>query len=532
MENPTQSPWTPNPITLEIFANLFSSVAQEMGVALQRSSLSPNIKERRDFSCIVCDQNGDMVAQAAHIPVHLGSATLSIKEAIKSLSPERGDVIVMNDPFKGGTHLPDITMVSAVFLQSDDPGPKFYVANRAHHADIGGIAPGSMPISEELYQEGLIIPPLKLVRKGEIDQNLLSLILANVRTPWERRGDIEAQIASLRVGEKRLKEICAEKGPDEAFNYGKALQDYSEKILRSILRSIPDGSYEAEDFLDDDGYGSGPLPIRVRISIKGETAEIDFTGSAKQTRGNLNCTYAITVSAVIYVFRLIVGHEAPANSGSLRPLNIIAPPGSIVNSEAPAAVAGGNVETSQRIVDTLLLALSKSMPEAIPAASQGTMNNLTIGSSGRLAEGAFAYYETIGGGAGAGPNGHGASGLHTHMTNTLNTPVEALEQGYPLIVERYELREGSGGKGKFKGGDGVRRDIRLLTSAHVSLITERRNNGPYGLEGASLGEVGRNRLIRSNGELEDLPSKCSFRAEPGDIISILTPGGGGWGFEE
>lgn len=503
-----------------------------MGVVLQRSSLSPNIKERRDFSCIVCDQKGNMIAQAAHIPVHLGSATLSIKEAIKSLSPERGDVIVMNDPFKGGTHLPDITMVSAVFLQSDDPGPKFYVANRAHHADIGGIAPGSMPISEELYQEGLIIPPLKLVKNGKIDQNALSLILANVRTPWERRGDIEAQMASLNVGERRLKEICAEKGAEEALNYGEALQDYSEKILRSILRSIPDGHYEAEDFLDDDGYGAGPLPIRVKISIKGEIAEIDFTGSAKQTRGNLNSTYAITVSAVIYVFRLIVGHHAPANSGSLRTLKINAPKGTIVNAIAPAAVAGGNVETSQRIVDTLLLALSKAMPEAIPAASQGTMNNLTIGSSGRLDEGSFAYYETIGGGAGAGPSGDGASGLHTHMTNTLNTPVEALEQGYPLIVERYELRDGSGGNGKFMGGNGIRRDIKLLTSAQVSLITERRSTGPYGLCGASGGAVGKNTLIRSNGRIEDLPSKCSFRASPGDVISVLTPGGGGWGPEE
>jgi N-methylhydantoinase B len=500
-----------------------------MGVALRRASLSPNIKERCDFSCMICDGAGDMVAQAAHIPVHLGSGVFAVKEALKSCSPQYDDIIIMNDPFRGGTHLPDITMVAPVFIDPDEPAPDFYVANRAHHADVGGMAPGSMPISEELFQEGLIIPPLKIVGAGEINEDLLSIILSNVRTPWERRGDIEAQLASLRVGMNRLLQTAHEKGRERCRRYAAALQDYSEKILKRVLGSIPEGDYRALDYLDDDGRGSGPLPISVKISIGDGAANVDFTGSADQVRGNLNATYAITVSAVVYVFRLLMGPDTPANSGVLRPLTINAPLGSIVNALPPAAVAGGNVETSQRMVDALLLALSKALPEAIPAASQGTMNNLTIGSAQRSDTEAFAYYETIGGGAGASPDRDGASCLHTHMTNTLNTPTEALEASYPLLVERWEIREGSGGAGKFRGGDGIARDIRALCEARVSLISERRIGAPYGLNGGSEGSRGLNKLIRSNGVIEELPSKTTFRVEPGDVISILTPGGGGWG---
>jgi N-methylhydantoinase B len=523
---------TPDPITLEIFSNLFRSVAEEMGTVLQRSSLSPNIKERRDFSCMVCDSKGDMVAQAAHIPVHLGSGAFSVKEAIKNGAPDPGDLILLNDPFRGGTHLPDITMVAPVFMDSNPDSPLFYVANRAHHADVGGMSPGSMPLSEELFQEGLIIPPSKLVKQGRINEELLGVILANVRTPWERRGDLEAQIASLNVGGKRLKEIMEEKGAHRSLKYARALCDHSERILMDALQAIPQGDYEAIDYLDDDGYGSGPIRIKVTISIKDGLASVDFTGSSEQVRGNLNSTYAITVSAVIYVFRLLMGEDAAANSGIIRPLEIIAPEGTIVNALAPAAVAGGNVETSQRIVDTLLLALSDAIPDIIPAASQGTMNNLTIGALGGRTKEAFAYYETIGGGAGAGPSCHGQSGVHTHMTNTLNTPVEALEASYPLMVERCELRTGSGGAGKFRGGDGIRRDIIALEPAQVSIISERRKRGPYGLRGGEEGRPGLNILMDSSGATKETPSKASFRIEPGDILSIRTPGGGGWGSPE
>jgi N-methylhydantoinase B len=512
-----------------VFANLFASVAEEMGSALCRTALSPNIKERRDFSCLICDDAGELIAQAAHIPVHLGSAPLSVAEALASVAMKRGDVVLMNDPFRGGTHLPDLTMVAPVFLTESSIAPDFFVANRAHHADVGGIAPGSMPLSEEIYQEGVIIPPVRIVKEGMMDGDLLSFFLNNVRTRWEREGDVQAQIASLNIGIRRLNEICARYSREEMVFYAVALKDYAEKMMRSVLSSIPDGEYAAGDFLENDGFSDEPIPLSVVIRIKGDTAEIDFSDCPDQVRGNLNATMAITVSAVLYVFRLILPEDIPANAGTLRPLTITARRGSILNALPPAAVAAGNVETSQRVVDVLLAALSYALPDRIPAASQGTMNNLTIGAAHRDATRSFAYYETTAGGAGAGPSGDGASGLHTHMTNTMNTPIEALEASYPLRVERFAIRRGTGGEGKFRGGDGIRRDIRVLEQATANVISERRALPPYGLAGGQPGHTGENVLIRADGSEIPLGSKVSLRCEPGDVISIRTPGGGGWG---
>lgn len=522
-ESPTEIR-TYHPVILEVVANLFSSVAEEMGTALCRAALSPNIKERRDFSCLVCDGSGDLVAQAAHIPVHLGSAPLSVKEVLRTVVMERGDVVVLNDPFLGGTHLPDLTMVAPVFLEDADSAPHLYVANRAHHADVGGSAAGSMPVSDEIFQEGIIIPPLRLVKRGTMDQDLLALTLANVRTPKERKGDIQAQIASLGIGIRRLREISRRRPSCELIQYAEALKERSEKMVRTVLASIPDGSYEAEDFLDDDGFSGSPIPLRVVITIQGDSAHVDFSTCPDQVRGSLNAVRAITVSAVLYVIRLILPEEIPANAGALRPLTITVPEGSILNARRPAAVAGGNVETAQRVVDVLLAALAKAIPDKIPAASQGT----TIGIADPDPSQSFAYYETTGGGAGGGPVGPGASAVHSHMTNTMNTPIEALEAAYPLLVERFCVRRGSGGPGKHPGGDGIRRDVRVLRAATVTLLTERRTIPPYGLAGGAPGACGKNVLIHSDGDSIGLPSKVSFRAEAGDVISVRTPGGGGW----
>ena len=533
MNNPSAN----DPIRLEVFKHLFASVAEEMGVVLRKASYSPNIKERRDFSCAVFDASGKMISQAAHIPVHLGSMPLSVAAAIETFTAGAcltglgpGDMVILNDPYHGGTHLPDITLVTPVFVQAaaQDQMLIGYVASRAHHADVGGSAPGSMAISREIYQEGIIIPPVKLFRQSELNQDVLELILANVRTRGERLGDLWAQIAANQRGVARFSEIVQRYGSEQASFYMQSLIVYSEKMTRRLLEGIPDGEYTFVDYLDDDGISDQPVPIAVRISIQGDEALVDFTGSAPQVQGSLNAVYAITLSAVNYVFRCLVGLDAPNNAGCLVPVKVIAPLGSVVNAEPPAAVAGGNVETSQRIVDTLFGAMSQACPERIPAASQGTMNNVTIGGWDTERKRHFTYYETIGGGMGARPDRDGPSAVHSHMTNTLNTPIEALEYTYPLQVVRYEIRRGSGGQGKFRGGDGIRRDIRLLGGAQVSLISERRRLSPYGLAGGSTGQTGENALIRNDSEVQ-LPGKGTFDLKEGDILSIRTPGGGGFG---
>jgi len=516
-----------DPIELEIFKSIFISIAEEMGVTLCRSSFSPNIKERRDFSCAVFDEGGKTVAQGDHLPVHLGAMPLSVLSAIENVDLGPGDTVILNDPFKGGTHLPDITLVSPVYWRGRSQ-PAYFVANRAHHSDVGGISPGSMPLATEIFQEGVIIPPVKLVRRGRIDRDILSFVLANVRTPEEREGDLTAQLAANRIGERRLLEITAKYGYKKIHAYMKHLQDYSERIMRQAIREIPDGDYSFNDYLDDDGVSQNPIKIRVNIRVRGDSAEVDFTGSGPQTEGNINANYAITLSATMYVFRCIIRGDVPYNSGLLRPVKLIAPEGSVVNARPPAAVAGGNVETSQRITDVLLGALFKAIPGRIPAASSGTMNNITFGGYNPAAGKNFAYYETIGGGMGASPESNGLSGVHTHMTNTRNTPVEALEHYLPIRVSRYSLRQSSGGEGKFRGGDGIVREFEFLAPAKVNILSERRKFSPYGLAGGRPGKSGRNILIQ-NGKRKILGGKASFRVNKGDVVVVETPGGGGYG---
>jgi N-methylhydantoinase B/oxoprolinase/acetone carboxylase alpha subunit len=515
-------------VTLEVFRNLFYSAAEEMGVTLCRTSFSPNIKERRDYSCAVFDGDGHLVAQGEHMPVHLGSMPLSVDAAIECVSMEPGDMVVLNDPFRGGTHLPDITLVQPIFSDGGDK-PIFYVANRAHHADVGGMTPGSMPLAESVFQEGIRIPPVKLVRRGEVVRDVMDLILLNVRTPVEREGDLTAQIASNRTGERRLLAMAEKYGADTVTAYMHHLQDYTERMTREAIKAIPDGSYLFEDCMDDDGLGNGPLPIVVTLTVDGDRAKVDFTGTTEQARGSVNAIYAITLSAVMYCFRVIVPFAIPSNHGTLRPLDVIAPLGTLVNARPPAPVAGGNVETSQRIVDVVLGALAKAIPEKIPAASSGTMNNLTLGGTDPRTGEDFAYYETICGGMGARPTSDGLDATHTHMTNSLNTPIEALEHIYPFRVRRYAIRRGSGGAGRFRGGDGVSRDVEVLCPAAVTILSDRRIHAPYGLGGGEAGATGRNVLFSPDGEERELPSKASVSVEAGTTISVRTPGGGGFG---
>jgi N-methylhydantoinase B len=519
-----------DPTRLEIFKGLFHSVAEEMGAALRRSAFSPNIKERRDYSCAVFDARGEALAMGDHMPVHLGSMPRSVAAALEALELGPGDIALLNDPYAGGTHLPDLTMVMPVYM-AGARRPMFYVANRAHHADIGGSRAGSMSLSREIFEEGLRIPPVKIFEGGRAAEGVMKMLLANVRTPREREGDLTAQVAACRTGERRLAEIVTRHGYSETARYARELLDYSEEIMRGMLRTIPRGTYRAADYLDDDGFGSGPLKISVAVRMRGPSAEVDFTGSAPECAGSVNAVAAITESAVFYVFRCLLEEQVPATAGLMRPIRVIAPEGTIVNARPPRAVAGGNVETSQRIVDTLLRALSRALPGKIPAASQGTMNNLTFGGRdtrpGR-GDAAFAYYETIAGGMGAGPAHDGGSGVHTHMTNSLNTPVEVLESSYPVRVKRYGLRRGSGGGGKHRGGDGIVREIELLADAQVSLLSDRRTIAPYGLAGGGAGKRGKNEII-VRGRKKNPPSKCSFDVPSGGVIRVETPGGGGWG---
>ena len=541
----------PDPTRLEIFKNLFHSVAEEMGGALRRAAFSPNIKERRDYSCAVFDAAGEVLAMGDHMPVHLGSMPMSVAAAREALKLGPGDVALLNDPYAGGTHLPDLTMVMPVYLKRERR-PLFYVANRAHHADVGGGQPGSMGLAREVFQEGIRIPPVKILENGRVSHDVMALLLGNVRTPHEREGDLTAQIAACRIGERRLRDMVGKYGRGEVARYGRYLLEYSERMMRSVLREIPNGIYRGADFLDDDGISARSVKIVAAVRMRGERAEVDFTGSAPQCAGSINAVRAIAESAVFYVFRCLVDEQVPATSGLMRPIGVIAPEGTVVNARPPAAVAGGNVETSQRIVDTLLLALAEAIPERIPAASQGTMNNLTFGGADpRRAGASFAYYETIAGGMGARPGrggkggrgskgggggigaggaggADGMSGVHTHMTNSLNTPIEALEHAYPVRVRRYGIRRGSGGAGVHRGGDGIVREIEFLTETQVGLLSDRRKFAPYGLRGGKPGAKGKSTLT-IRGKSRRLPSKCSFYAPAGSVLRVETPGGGGWG---
>jgi N-methylhydantoinase B len=550
-----------DPIELEIFKNLFHSIAEEMGAALRRTAFSPNIKERRDYSCAVFDRAGEALAMGDHMPVHLGSMPMSVRAAITQTTLGPGDVCMLNDPFRGGTHLPDITVVAPVFVERAGRGaaPDFFVASRAHHADVGGAYPGSMGPCREIYQEGLRIPPVKVVRAGEIDHEILAMLLSNVRTPEEREGDLRAQLAACHTGATRLHELCRRYGLPRVKRAAGELLLYSEEMMRAFLATVPCGTYAAEDFLDDDGVRDEPLRIAVKVVFPraarqhglaypsqqrrtagaparvtggaGHHFVVDFTGTSPQVEGSINAVEAITYSACFYVFRCLLREEVPATTGLMRPIRLIAPEGTVVNARPPAAVAGGNVETSQRIVDVLLRALAQAIPERIPAASSGTMNNLTVGGLDRRSGKAvpFAYYETVAGGSGAGAGHDGVSGVHTHMTNSLNTPAEALEYAYPFRVTRYSVRAGSGGAGEHPGGDGIVREIEMLTDATVTILSDRRKSRPYGLAGGGEGAPGRTEILRHDGSTEVLPGKGSTRLQPGERVRVETPGGGGWG---
>ncbi|HEX6466222.1 MAG TPA: hydantoinase B/oxoprolinase family protein, partial [Terriglobales bacterium] len=458
---------------------------------------------------------------------------MSVRAAIDRLHLAAGDMAILNDPYAGGTHLPDITMVLPVF-HDESAAPAFYVAARAHHADVGGMYPGSMGLCREIYQEGLRIPPLRIMKGGTIDREILNLLLHNVRTPIEREGDLTSQIGACRVGEARLREIIAKYGTEDLRSLTRALLDYSERLMRAELADMPGGEFAAEDFLDDDGFSDAPVKVRVAIHIdpQARTARVDFSGSGRQVNSSINAVYAVTYSAVYYVFRCLLSEAAPATAGMMRPIEVFAPEGTVINARPPAPVAGGNVEMSQRIVDVLLKALAAALPQRIPAASSGTMNNLTIGGIDPRTNLPFAYYETVAGGMGARPGADGISGVHTHMTNSLNTPVEALEYAYPMRLRQYGYRPNSGGQGSYRGGDGLVREIELLADAQITLLADRRKFRPYGLAGGEAGAAGTTTLLPADGESQTLPGKCSISAHRGDVIRIETPGGGGWGDPE
>ncbi len=511
-------------ISLEVFKNLFAAVAEEMGLTLRRSSFSPNIRERLDFSCAVFDAEARMVAQAAHIPVHLGSMPASVAAAVSHFdSFAAGDVVVLNDPYHGGTHLPDITMISPVFA---DGALRYFVASRAHHADVGGMTPGSSPLSTELYQEGLIIPPVKLRAGGALNDGVLALMVGNSRNPGERLGDLQAQLAAQRIGESRMQALMREHGVTASAEHAAALLDYSRRLTEAVIAALPDGSYRFSDAMEGDGQTEFEIPIKVRVDVKGKTMRADFTGSAPQVLGNVNAVPAIVRSATWYCVRLLAAEDIPVNHGCFAPVAVVAPAGSILNPRFPAAVVLGNTETSQRIVDAVLGALAQALPGSVPAASQGTMNNFTIGGFDGGAP--FVYYETLGGGHGGYRGGDGISGRHCHMSNTLNTPVEALEYSLPLRVWRYHLREGSGGAGRYRGGDGILRELETLVPATVTINSERRLRPPYGLQGGGAGALGRNRIVRAAGEIT-VGGKAVAQLKAGERVIIETPGGGGWG---
>lgn len=514
-----------SPFELEIFQNTLSSIAEEMGGVLIRAGFSPNIKERRDLSCAIFKADGEMIAQAAHIPVHLGSMSFAVKAVISEPAISEGDVFILNDPFRGGTHLPDVTCIAPVFVNG---ALEFFVASRAHHADMGGLTPGSMPLSTSIHEEGILIPPSRLYKKGKLNMPFLNKILSSTRDPEEREGDFRAQLGSLELGIRRLKEVIAKYSLEKVKEAGDELLLYSEKMMRKVIKKIPDGVYTFEDVLDDDGAGTGKIPLRVSVRIKGEKAVVDFRGSSGMVKGCLNAPLSVTTAATVYVFQCLAPDGMPLNSGPLRVIGIKAEKGSILNAEFPAAVVGGNVETSQRVVDIVFGALSKAVPEKIPAASAGTMSNTTFGGVNPETGRNFAYYETIAGGMGGRFGKDGVNAVQTHMTNTLNTPIEALERELPVMIDSYNVRKKSGGRGKYKGGDGIVRRYRFLTDATVSLITERRKSSPYGIKGGEKGKKGKNTLLRK-GKAIAIPPKATFAVKKGDVLEIQTPGGGGWG---
>lgn len=528
MSSPTMPPDF-DPITLEVLRNALEAVAEEMGAVLKLTSFSPNIKERMDASCAVFDTRARLVAQAEHVPVHLGSMMRAVGPILAETGDlDPGDVIVVNDPFVAGAHLPDVTLLAPVFLEGTRIA---YVATRAHHSDVGGMEPGSMPgSSTSIFQEGLIIPAVRLYRGGVLQSDVQRMILANVRTPEERRGDLNAQLAALRIGERRIGELAGRFGREPLLRGMDAILDYSERRMRRRLAELPDGVYSAEDKLDSDGRSDDPVHVRVRVEVAGERLLIDFAGSSPQVAGNVNAVAPMAQSGVFFAVKLLTDPTLPANAGVLRPLEITIPKGSFLDAQPPAAVCAANTEATQRVADTLLRAFAQIVPDRIPAASQGTMNLISVGGTDPRTGRPYTYVETICGGQGGRPHGPGMDGVQVNMTNTLNTPIEALEISYPLRVESYELREGTGGDGRHRGGHGVTRSLRAIGhEARVSLQTDRRRFAPYGLHGGQDGARGENALQTAGGETRALPAKGSLSLNAGDMVIVRTPGGGGWG---
>ncbi len=521
---------TVNPIELGLFSSRVESISDEMGAALRRAAFSPNIKDRLDFSCAIFDAKGELTAQAAHIPVHLGSMAYAMGAIVGELHWQPGDMVVMNDPYKGGTHLPDVTVIAPVYV---DTVLVAFVANRAHHANIGAASPGSMPVSRSLHEEGIVIEPIHLQRAGHWQFAVLERLAgvpAGMFKTGEKAalagaaaGDFSAQVSANRVGVQRLQALIGQYGAEQYAVLVAALNDYACRLALTSLQAIPAGEYVFTDYLDDDGAGTQRIPITARVITREEGVVVDFAGTAAQVPGNVNCPLSVAAAAVFYVFRCLMPPQTPACAGAFRPIQLHAPQGSLLNARFPAAVAAGNVETSTRVVDVLLGALAQALPSRIPAASHGSMNNLAMGAL-RSNGSRWDYYETIAGGMGASVTGAGLSAVQTHMTNTLNTPVESLEAHYPLRVKRYQIRHGSGGAGQFAGGDGVIREVEFLEPATVSLLTERRALQPWGLQGGQPGMSGRNGL---NGAA--LPAKVTLQVKPGDVLTLETPGGGGWG---
>lgn len=512
-----------NSIELSIFANRIDAVCEEMGAALQRAAFSPNIRDRQDYSCAVFNADGELCAQAAHIPVHLGSMAYAMADIVRTMDWHDGDMVILNDPYMGGTHLPDITLIMPVYIDAILQG---FVVNRAHHADIGAETPGSMPLSSCLQDEGLIISPTHLVKLGEVDRQKLDDIMANMRNPAQSEGDFNAQIAANRLGQTRLVELIGQMGTAEYQNALQALNHYAEQLALSSFSKIGDGEYHFSDVLDDDGLGNENIVINVCIKVACGRIYVDFSGTAQQVAGNVNCPLSVTAAAVFYVFRCLLPAQAPACAGSFRPIQLVAEKGSLLNAEYPAAVTAGNVETSTRIVDVVLGALANALPENIPAASHGSMNNLAMGSSGKAG---WDYYETIGGGMGASALSDGLDAVQTHMTNTLNTPIESLEMNYPLRINQYAIRKNSGGSGTHKGGNGIVREYQFLADAEFTLLTERRTNSPWGLQQGARDEgLGASKGLNTlNGK--PIAGKVSMHVKKDDVLIIQTPGGGGFG---
>ncbi len=512
------SPGSFDNVELGLFASRVSAICEEMGALLGRVAFSPNIRDRLDYSCALFSHEGQLLGQATHIPVHLGSMAYAMMGLVSSRRWQAGDMLILNDPYQGGTHLPDITLVAPVFSGQQLVG---FCANRAHHADIGSEAPGSMPLSSTLQEEGMLIPPTLLLKNASVDDGFLQSMLQKLTSPDTSRGDFNAQIAANLLGVERLLNLVEATGLSTFQQMEKGLQRWAATLARDSLAAIPNGTYHFTDYLDDDGQEQTDIPVRVTLRIDGDAVDIDFTGTAEQVKGNLNCPLPVTAAAVFYVFRCLMPAHLPACHGALGGISIHAPEGCLVNARPPAAVAAGNVETSSRIVDVVCGALAKALPERIPAASQGSMNNLAMGSRG---EHGWDYYETLAGGMGAAFDSNGCSARHSHMTNTLNTPVEVLELNYPLRIEQYAIRRHSGGSGKFSGGDGVVRQYRFLADAEISLLTERRRRPPWGLRGGQPGRRGRNEL-----DGQTIAGKLCFNVVAGQSLSIKTPGGGGFG---